>query len=60
MRHGARKFAALLLGFVLNGAAGGNRTLDTCLEGRGFTTKLQPQLGAQLLLCAGLVKLSLW
>ena len=26
-----------------NGAAGGNRTLDTCLEGRGFTTKLQPQ-----------------
>jgi hypothetical protein len=25
------------------GAAGGNRTLDTCLEGRGFTTKLQPR-----------------
>ena len=28
---------------AMTGAAGRNRTDDTCLEGRGFTTKLQPQ-----------------
>lgn len=48
--------------WLLGGAAGGNRTRVSCLEGRGFTIKLQPPDGhesypkyANLLLLAGLV-----